>query len=218
MFVMLLMNQTYKELITKLGLPTVPAADKMGSFYELVINNYDFMVNGHAEGLVLVSPSSGPDVQVSKWKIGAEANSTNTDYLDKMILEVEAKGKEIYGDNAARAKELFEKMYAIASSMKKVVAEKKASEVKPKAGGISAEAMAQYEEPIKSAKSKFDHCDVYFAKDKNPMKYSKMIAQEVMNDVKIDEKDKKAITAHEAMVLNFIKLDFAVFKKNEANH
>ena len=147
MFVMVLMNQTYKELITKLGLSTVPAADKMGTFYELVINNYEFMVNGHAEGLVLVSPSSGPDVQVSKWKIGAEANSTNTDYLDKMILEVEAKGQEIYGENAVRAKELFEKMYAIASSMKKVVAEKKAPEVKPKAGGISAEATAQYEEP-----------------------------------------------------------------------
>jgi hypothetical protein len=65
----------------------------MGTFYELVINNYNFMVNGNAEGLIVVSPSSGPDVQVSKWKIGAEANSTNTDYLDKMILEVEAKGE-----------------------------------------------------------------------------------------------------------------------------
>lgn len=218
MFVMIVMNQTWKDLITKIGLPTVPAADGMGTFYELVIKNYNFMVNGNAEGLIIVSPSSGPDVQVSKWKIGAEANSTNTDYLDKMILEVEAKGEQIYKENKDKAKELFEKMYAIASSMKKVVAEKKAPEVKPKAGGVSAEAMAQYEEPIKSAKSKFDHCDVYFAKDKNPMKYSKMIAQEVLSDIKIDDKDKKAMQAHEAMVLNFIKLDFAEFKKNEATN
>jgi len=176
MFVMIVMNQTWRDLVMEIGLQTVPAADGMGTFYELVINNYDFMVNGHAEGLIVVSPSSGSDVQVTKWKIGAEANSTNSDFLDKMILEVEAKGDEIYRENKGKARELFEKMLAVASSTKKIVAEKKAPEVKPKAGGISVEAMAQYEEPIKSAKSKFDHCDVYFAKDKNPIKYSKMIA------------------------------------------
>jgi hypothetical protein len=73
--IMLVMNQTYKDLLTKLGLPTVPSASKLGSFYDLVVGNYDFMINGHAEGLFLVAPSSGPAVQVSKWKIGAERNS-----------------------------------------------------------------------------------------------------------------------------------------------
>ena len=95
--------------------------------------------------------------------------------------------------------------------------EKKAAEPKKQAGSISAEAIAQYEEPIKSAKSKFDHCDVYFEKDKNPMKYSKIIAAECLNDIKIDPKDKKAMQAHEAMVLNFIKIDFDVYKKNQAS-
>jgi hypothetical protein len=59
---MLVMNQTYKDLITKLGLPTVPAAAKLGTFYDVVTGNFDFMVNGNCEGLVLVAPSSGSDV------------------------------------------------------------------------------------------------------------------------------------------------------------
>ncbi len=73
--IMLMMNPAYKDLLTKLGFPTVPSAAKLGSFYDLVVGNYDFMINGHAEGLILVAPSSGPAVQVSKWKIGAERNS-----------------------------------------------------------------------------------------------------------------------------------------------
>lgn len=174
------------------------------------------MVNGNAEGLVVVSPSSGSDVQVSKWKIGAEANQTNKDFLNQMLLDVEDNGEQIFGDNAAKAKDLFEKMYNIAKSMKKVVAEKKAPEPKKQKGGITPEVEAQYGEPIKSAKSKYDHCDVFFAKDKNPMKYSKMIAQETLNDIKVDAANKKAMKEHEAMVLNFIKLDFAEFKKNES--
>ena len=74
--------------------------------------------------------------------------------------------------------------------------------------------MTQYEEAIKSAKSKFDHYDFFFTQDKNPMKYGKMIAKEVLSDIKIDEKDKKAIQAHEKIVMDFVKLDFAEFKKN----
>ena len=213
---MLLMNQTYKDLITKCGFPTVKTADKLGTFYELVLENFDYMVNGNAEGLVLVSPSQGSDVQVSKWKIGAEANQTNKDFISQMLLDIEDKGEEIFGENAGKAKELFEKLYEVAKSQKVVKPEKKAPEPKKAKGGISEEDQAKYAEPIKSAKSKFDHCDVYFANDKNPMKYGKMIAQEVLNDIKIDTTNKKAMKEHENMVMNFIKLDFAEFKKGEA--
>ena len=108
---MILMNETFKALITKLDLPTVPAAKTsgtlQGTFYDLVEKNYDFMFEGHVEGLVVVSPSSGPDVQVSQWKICAEANETNKGFLDKLLLEVETNGEQIFGENAARAKELF---------------------------------------------------------------------------------------------------------------
>ncbi len=41
---MLLMNETFKDLVTALGFATVPAAPKMGTFYELVVSNYDFMI------------------------------------------------------------------------------------------------------------------------------------------------------------------------------
>lgn len=213
---MILMNQTYKELIEKLGFQTVVTADKLGSFYELVLGNFDYMVNGNAEGLVVVSPSHGSDVQVSKWKIGAEANQTNKDFLNQMLLDIEDKGEEIFGENATKAKELFEKMYEVAKSQKVVAPEKKAPEPKKAKGGISDEDIAKYTEPINSAKSKFDHCDVFFAKDKNPMKYGKMIATEVLNDITIDATNKKALKEHESMVMNFIKLDFAEFKKSEA--
>ena len=136
--------------------------------------------------------------------------------MNKMLLEIEDSGAQIFGDNAAKAKELFEKLYEVAKSQKVVKPEKKAPEPKKAKGAISEEDMAKYTEPINSAKSKFDHCDVYFTNDKNPMKYGKMIAQEVLNDIKIDTSNKKAMKDHEAMVMNFIKLDFAEFKKAEA--
>ena len=46
-----------------------------------------------------------------------------------------------------------------------------------------------YYEPIQSAKSKFDHCDVYFGKEKNPVVYSQMIANECLKDIEIDKND-----------------------------
>ena len=54
-------------------------------------------------------------------------------------------------------------------------------EIKPQAPkenikGLSPEDLTMYEQPYKSAKSKFDYCDVYFTKDKNPMNYSKLIS------------------------------------------
>ena len=61
-FIMIVMNQAWKELITKIGLPSVPSAQKLGTFYELVCENHDFMVNGNAEGLIVVNPSFGSSV------------------------------------------------------------------------------------------------------------------------------------------------------------
>ena len=117
---MIVMNQAWKDLITKVGLPTVPAAEKIGTFYELVCGNYDFMVNGNAEGLIVVNPSFGSSVHVSKWKIGAEANSSNQNFLENMLKNIEEKGELMFGLNAAKAKDLFEKLYDVAKSLKKV--------------------------------------------------------------------------------------------------
>jgi hypothetical protein len=38
------MNETFKDLVTALGFASVPAAPQMGTFYDLVCRNYDFMV------------------------------------------------------------------------------------------------------------------------------------------------------------------------------
>merc|ERR1740117_558442 len=114
--VMLMMNQTYKQLITELGMPTVPTAEKLGTLYELVTGNQEFMIEGSGEGMVVVRPSSGPACAVTKWKIGAEANSTNLDYLDAMLQDIEANGETIFGSNAAKAKEMFMLMTRIAQS------------------------------------------------------------------------------------------------------
>jgi len=108
--IMIVMNQTYKDLLTKLNIATVGTANKLGNLYEIILGNFEFMVNGNAEGLVLVSPTSGYDVQISKWKIGAEANETNKDFIFQMLLDIEDRGGEIFGENAAKALELFGKM------------------------------------------------------------------------------------------------------------
>jgi hypothetical protein len=220
--VMLMMNQTYKDLITSLGMPTVRTAEKLGTLYELVTGNCEFMMEGCGEGMVLVSPSSGPNCAITKWKIGAEKNQTNTDYLDAMMQEIEANGEKMFGGNAAKAKEMFALMKNIAESTKKVEPAKAVNSgkkgSKDSSGAVASDIHPKYAEPVNSAQSKFDHCDVYFAKDKTPMGYSKLIAEELLNsgDIAIDKGDKKALKEHEKIVMDFIKPRFAEFKKQQA--
>jgi hypothetical protein len=45
-----------------------------------MINNYEWMVKGMGEGLVIISPPEG-NCSVSKWKIGAEPSANNIDLL-----------------------------------------------------------------------------------------------------------------------------------------
>ena len=72
--------------------------------------------------------------------------------------------------------------------MEKVIPEK-GPEPKITIKGLSNEVVEMYYEPIQSAKSKFDHCDVYFANEKNPIVYSQMIANECLKDIEIDKND-----------------------------
>lgn len=79
--VMLMMNETWLDLIKGMGYPTVPVAGKFGSFYELLNENFEWMINGNGEGLILVQQGEN-DATISKWKIGAEANSSNVKMLE----------------------------------------------------------------------------------------------------------------------------------------
>jgi hypothetical protein len=227
--VMLMMNAQLKELLTaKLGMPTVPTAEKMGTLYDLVQGNYEFMEQGSCEGMVVVSPASGgPNCVITKWKIGAEANTTNIDHLETILQEMETKGETWFGDNAAKAKEMFTLMMAVAQSKKKVEPEKKGSNNKVagsitdknKNGGTSEEIRARYEEPVKSARTKFDHCEVYFAKDRNPMTYIKLIVEETLSsgDITVDKGNKGAVKEHEKTIRDFIMPEFAEWKKKCAS-
>lgn len=76
-----MMNETWLDLIKGMGYPTVPVAGKFGSFYELLNENFEWMINGNGEGLILVQQGEN-DATISKWKIGAEANSSNVKMLE----------------------------------------------------------------------------------------------------------------------------------------
>jgi hypothetical protein len=52
---MLLMNSTLAAVIGK-TLAVVPLAGHFESLYELVEKNYEWMLNGMGEGLVVISP------------------------------------------------------------------------------------------------------------------------------------------------------------------
>lgn len=55
----------------------MPLVGEYDCFYNAVKANQSWMVEGNGEGLMVVS-SEG----IKKWKIGAERNATNIDYID----------------------------------------------------------------------------------------------------------------------------------------
>ena len=110
---MVFMNPAFKQLITDLGLLTVPSPEAQGTLYEFVCGCYDLMVKGSEEGLIVVSPISGSDVLVSKWKIGAERNTENQGILDEFK---ESWGEDIFGENTDKAKHLIEMLQDIHNS------------------------------------------------------------------------------------------------------
>jgi len=217
------MNQTYKDLLLDLEYPVVPTADKIGTLWDVVTGNYDWMVNGHGEGLILSAPAYGGAVNCIKWKIGAEKNNVNAGILHEILnLIDDDKSREMFGDNTERAIEFFQKLEKIASSplvMGEVpVFVPKVKGPKPKVAKleITDEIIERYAEPIKSAKTKFDHQDVYFAKNcKGLDEYACLIKNETLTDLQIDPKDKEAMTEHTQIVIALIKTEFTEYKKSQ---
>ena len=208
---MLLMNQTLKDVLDKLKLPTVNYLGKFQNFYELVQANYEDMLNGMGEGLVLVS-----DNKISKWKNGSEANSSNSDFLTKIMDKIE-KDNSKFGENTEKALELFKQLENIQKSIL-IMGEKpqpKDKEAKKKGGNnkakveLTAEKQKEYDEAIKSAKSKFDHADTFFEKGmKGTEEYAKLIAQECLTDIKAENVDE-----HNKIVTHLIKEEFIEFNR-----
>jgi hypothetical protein len=142
--VMLFMNRTLSQLLQEHVLlsqhkcATVPLVGRYDSLAELIGANFEWMVNGRGEGLVIVLPAPSEQqqsqaqephssvfsgVQVAKWKIGSEASANNVSLLRGIIEELEA---DLAGDKSAfgptmdhaKALELFKQMLEVANSKK----------------------------------------------------------------------------------------------------
>jgi len=218
------MNKNFKDILDKLKYPVVPALSVDGSFYDCVVSNYEWMVEGNGEGLIISSSMFGDKKVVSKWKIGAEANGSNLDALGEIQDLIEADtNHSMFGNYHEKAVDLFNKMLNVQRSSKKLTIEPPKQEKPPAKGGkkgqveLTAEVVALYEEPIKSAKSKFDHGDAYYAKGmKGGQDYWGLIAKECLNDIKIDSSDKKAMDNHNGIINAILKPEFIEFNKNKA--
>lgn len=196
--IMLSMNVAFKELMDKFKYPTVPFTGRYENLYTLVKDTSDWLKQGMGEGIVIThakAEENGKSSHLSKWKNGMEANSVNAGQLDALVLEIEAdKDKEMFGENTEKALEMLNIMLDVQKSrliMGKVPEPvKKGPKVKApkekKAGlrELSAEESAEYDAAIKSAKSKFDHEDTYFAKGmKGCQEFAGLIAKECLTDI-----------------------------------
>jgi hypothetical protein len=220
------MNQTYKDLLLGLGYPVVPTADKVGTLYDVVMGNCDWMTGGYGEGLILSMPAYGEAVNCIKWKIGAEANQINSGILHDILLLIDDdKSRDLFGDNTERAIEFFKALERICDSplvmgaIPVVVVKTKAPVAKKNAAAkvdLTAAVWEKYGEPLKSAKTKFDHADVYFGKGQKGLdEYIGLISKECLTDIKIDSADEAANSEHTAIITMIIKMEFIEFKKTQ---
>ena len=85
------MNPAFKALIERLGHPLVPLV-QCASVYDMVMSQYDWMIHGQGEGLVIVSPESGPNCNLCKWKIGLESGGGGR-FADELVAALEAARK-----------------------------------------------------------------------------------------------------------------------------
>jgi len=218
--IMLFLNAALKTLVTEAGYPTVPIAGYYDCFYDLVQANYDWMENGRGEGLVIITPALGSNCVVSKWKNGTEASSNNMTHLEDILKAIdEDKDKTIFGEDTEKAKDLFNKMIVVAKSKKINGAlpgapKPKAAPAKKGPVVFSEEKTAEYAEAIKSALTKFDHQDTFFAKGmKGVDEYAALIAKECLSDITIEAGDADGLKDHNAYITGIVKEMFVAFKR-----
>jgi len=219
--IMLFLNPTLKALVQKYNYSTVPLVAQYPCLYDLITSNFDWLNNGMGEGLVLISPWSGNQCTVSKWKNGSEASANNISHLNNLLAEI-GSDNTIFGEKTDQAKDLFTKMLIVAQSKKVNGAdpkpEVKAAPVKKTGPAPLSEARAQeYKDAIKSAQSKFDHHDTYFAKNmKGVEEYTALLVKETLSDIKVDQANKEAVAEHQAIVAGMVKEMFVTYKKESA--
>ena len=76
-----------------------------------------------------------------------------------------------------------------------------------------------YDFAIKSAKTKYDHEDTFFAKGvKGVLNYSTLIAKACLDDIKINEKDKEAMNKHNDLVKQMIRDDSIAYNRSKKKY
>ena len=71
-------------MLDGLKIPTVPYLGQYQNLHELVEQQYDWMLQGKGEGIIITTQT-----QIFKWKIGAEEKHTNKESLEKMISKTD---------------------------------------------------------------------------------------------------------------------------------
>lgn len=95
-------NKKFMKLCEIFGYSTVPLVGEYSSFYDAVMENKDWMIEGLGEGLIVVAPD-----YIKKWKIGAEANADNTDLLHKTHFFLE-ENTDKFGEHLDKMKEIIQ--------------------------------------------------------------------------------------------------------------
>ena len=81
---------------------------------------------------------------------------------------------------------------------------------------VNVEEMKVYDSALKSAKTKFDHEDTFFAKgSKGVAEFTKLLAEECLSDIKIEKGDVEGNKKHNEIVAQLVKEDFISYNRNK---
>ena len=83
------MNEALKDLIEPEGYSCVPLIAHYPNLYELVNANYEWMLGGFGEGIVIVSLDE-VNSSVRKWKNGVESRDQNAKVLNNLMDEIQS--------------------------------------------------------------------------------------------------------------------------------
>lgn len=170
----LVMNDKLRDIFVNEGY-CVPLLNGNSKLKSMILNNYDFMVNGKGEGIVLsLKDPENDGFLLLKWKIGLEPQLTNIDIFKNIIKNQKW---EILGENDEEKnllRKIFHQMGEISKSQKTI------SKIQ-----LNKKVRNAYNEAIQSAKTKFDSDDTFYKSLEGFKKYVELIAEECKNDIQI---------------------------------
>ena len=94
-FMQICFNRTFQNLAQQLNYPTVPLVGEYESFYDAVMANSKWMLEGLGEGMMVISQE-----YIKKWKIGAEKNISNVRLIDSVLEQIK-QDRNLCGDKTA---------------------------------------------------------------------------------------------------------------------